>query len=358
MPETNKLETNDLAPRPKIRVGVIRFSSLGDIVLTLNLISYLKQLVWIELYFITKEDFSPLVELECHHENVITLNKNQSGWAQLNSLVTKIKKIKLDLIIDLHGSLRSKLVSFLLFSIPIIKFDKRILERKFHVLFKKKVYINEDSIVQRYLTEIFQLYFHRELEDPAFFQLVGDSVKGSKQTYIAICPFASFNSKQWDFLSFLKLAELILTNSALSHYQLIWLGPKLANAQPQFSQMLDRYPDQMKDMLGKTSFQELAQYLGGAQLTITNDSGPLHLSEYLGGKVLAIFGPTHSSFGFAPKQTLSRMIDHDLPCRPCSTLGNKKCYLPQQLCFTQTTPQMVYDIFLEMMELSHMKLNR
>jgi ADP-heptose:LPS heptosyltransferase len=82
---------------------------------------------------------------------------------------------------------------------------------------------------------------------------------------------------------------------------------------------------------------ELPPLLASCSVVVGNDSGVLHVSEAVGTPVVAIFGPTVRAWGYYPWREESVVFDHELPCRPCSKMGERECRLPETLCLTGTT---------------------
>ena len=79
------------------------------------------------------------------------------------------------------------------------------------------------------------------------------------------------------------------------------------------------------DLCGKTSLRELATVISQCSLFITNDSGPMHIAAALQVPLVAIFGSTTKELGFTPYGTNNRIVEVNLPCRPCSSHGKKRC---------------------------------
>jgi D,D-heptose 1,7-bisphosphate phosphatase len=96
--------------------------------------------------------------------------------------------------------------------------------------------------------------------------------------------------------------------------------------------------------------EKLAAILARSRLTISNDSGLMHLSSAVGTPVVALFGPTHQSLGFAPRGLFDRVVEVDEFCRPCSIHGKGACHREQRYCFTRISPEMVYQVARETWE--------
>jgi len=86
------------------------------------------------------------------------------------------------------------------------------------------------------------------------------------------------------------------------------------------------------------SLVDVAGELARCRALATNDSGLLHLAETTGTPVLAFFGPTVRSFGYFPRLPRSRVLEHELDCRPCSRNGKRPCHRGDLACLESITP--------------------
>lgn len=75
------------------------------------------------------------------------------------------------------------------------------------------------------------------------------------------------------------------------------------------------------NLAGKTSLKELGALIEQAELLITVDSLPLHLSSALKTPVVAIFGPTSDETWAPWCNPNSRIVTKSMPCRPCYMPG-------------------------------------
>ena len=93
------------------KILIIRFSSIGDIVLATSPLKTKRKLYPnAKIHFLTLEKFSPLLELQPSIDKVIKLD-SKSKWKNLLTLNKMIISAKYDKIYDLHGSIRSYLVT-------------------------------------------------------------------------------------------------------------------------------------------------------------------------------------------------------------------------------------------------------
>ena len=93
------------------KILVIRFSSIGDIVLTTSFLKSIKtKYDNPEIHFLTLEKFSSILEMQPDIDRIIELNSTIGikGLIELNGYV---KSSHYDKVFDLHGSIRSRIVT-------------------------------------------------------------------------------------------------------------------------------------------------------------------------------------------------------------------------------------------------------
>ncbi|MBM4269101.1 MAG: glycosyltransferase family 9 protein, partial [Deltaproteobacteria bacterium] len=86
------------------------------------------------------------------------------------------------------------------------------------------------------------------------------------------------------------------------------------------------------DATGETGFADAVAMLERAHLVLANDSAPAHVAAALGRPVVALFGPTVPAQGFAPLGPRVRIVERELPCRPCSRHGSARCPIGTHEC--------------------------
>jgi heptosyltransferase-2 len=95
------------------------------------------------------------------------------------------------------------------------------------------------------------------------------------------------------------------------------------------------------NLCGRTGLGVLKALLSRTRLLLTNDSGPLHVAEALGTPVVAVFGSTRPSQGFAPWLPRSRVAEVELTCRPCGRHGRQRCPLGHFRCMLDLSVERV-----------------
>ncbi len=95
------------------------------------------------------------------------------------------------------------------------------------------------------------------------------------------------------------------------------------------------------DAVGRTSLKALAAWMDRVALLVTNDSSPLHVAAARGTPVVAVFGATTLDLGFGPFHGRSRVVQADLPCRPCGLHGGRACREGHFRCMRDIPPEAV-----------------
>lgn len=344
----------------------IRFSSMGDVVLQTSIFAWLKlNFPESRITLITSSEFKDLVENHKFIDTVISYKKLR-GIADVKSLWKLAREIKGDVIIDLHNTLRAKLLKLALFRLPQVTVSKRTFQRFLLVKLKINTLKNLESHHTRIINDlsfIFDTDF--DLEELEEFILKKTSNKDMTLTtnsvsflekltpvisskYIVISPVASFQTKLWPINYYLELCNKILLDESFLNYEIVIIGGPNDLACKQFDSIESV---RIHNYQGKTSFMESSQIIAGGSLTITNDTGVAHLSESFGIGVLSFFGPTSPDFGFRPHLLKSKVLYKDIKCSPCSATGSKACSQSSLLCMEGISTDEAY-IALKQMELS------
>jgi len=104
-----------------------------------------------------------------------------------------------------------------------------------------------------------------------------------------------------------------------------------------------KHPIEIINNSGKTSIIETTRLIDKYDLLITNDTGIMHIGAARKLPIVAIFGSTVSSFGFAPFGTKYKICEVDLKCRPCTHIGQKECPKKHFNCMKLLKPEMVLE---------------
>ena len=358
---------------PKFHIMVIRFSSLGDIVLNSSIITELKKRYGSDVHIslLTSKMFVPLYEGHPHLDEVYGFSraKGLTGLKQLFEFVADIhRKQPIHLFLDLHGTLRSLALRLRFFSIPRLFIDKRTFERSLLTTFKVNILSFQgfsfwkkklaphrfgEMLLARTVIDFSGVLGLNELrgadlgrlssvtqtfKDDQHFDLGKWGLAGSEKRYIVYVPSASFPEKRWSMDNFLKLAEDKLKDPLFLNFKFVVLaGPddKFCDA---YQPLVQSYPNRFFNLQGKSTFSETAMLVKKALFCVGNDTGVPHIAESVGTPSLFILGPTGEEFGFYPHLDKSRTVMKRLWCRPCTTNGKGNCIRSERFCLTTITP--------------------
>jgi lipopolysaccharide heptosyltransferase II len=345
-----------------MHIVLIRFSSMGDIVLQTPFISWLKsQFPKCRITFITSSQFTGLIEGHPFIDNVIGYDrlKGMDDIRALKALSTKITAdLKADFIIDLHGTTRGKLIRFFCHSIPSIKVYKRGLSRFLLVALKidllKRLETHHERLIQDFKVLFGKPYNKSDLME--FIQVetklkhktlntTGLSFKTELKPrvanpYIVISPVASFKSKRWPISNFVSLADTILNSDKFRAFSIIIL----AGPDDKYCSEFDLIKsERLLNLQGKTSVNESNEILAHTVFAITNDTGVAHMCESFARPVISFFGPTSPSFGFPPHLADSKVLMQKPGCSPCSNTGARNCHQKRHICMEDITVDMAFE---------------
>lgn len=298
---------------------VIRFSSIGDIVLTSPVVRCLKkQVPNAEIHYLTKPAFNDVLKANPYIDYVHVLDK------PLLEKIKELKAIGFDFIIDLHNNLRTQIIKSAL-NVTAFSFDKLNTEKAQLVNFKINTLPNI-HIVDRYLNTLTNFgvindglgldYFIPE--DTKLSATVTDL---TQQPYLTIAIGAQHYTKR---LPTAKLIEICKTIST----KIILLGGKDDETTGQ--QIADESGTHVVNLAGKLSLNQSALVIKQAQQVITHDTGLMHIAAAFKKPIISIWGNTVPDFGMGPyygNQIISNHIFEvlNLPCRPCSKIGFNHC---------------------------------
>lgn len=307
---------------------IIRFSSIGDIVLTSPVVRCLKQQVdGAEVHYLTKRSFREIIESNPYIDKVHLLNNN------LDEVIDELKKENFDYIIDLHNNLRTLRVKKALRKVPSFSFNKLNIEKWLLTALKINV-MPKVHIVDRCLDTVKTFDVRNDGKGLDYFipekDVVPDTDIPAAQSlgYIGIAIGAALNTKK---LPLHKLKELC---EKIKHPIILLGGPEDRKAGDEIAAV---DPVKIYNSCGKFNLNESADLVRRAKLIITHDTGLMHIAAAFKKPVISIWGNTVSAFGMTPYFGKA-MVPNDLFeinglwCRPCSKIGYSKCPLGHFKC--------------------------
>jgi heptosyltransferase I len=368
------LKIDSLTVQNFSRILLIKPSALGDVVHTVPLLPRLRarypdaRIDW----FVTPEN----AELVQHHpalSGVVLIDRNRlsrlgrssNATMELVRVLAELRRSEYELVIDLHGQLRSALFTLATGAPFRIGFDRPVSRqqsesqlRRFQnvpqhgwagaregswIAYSHRIPIPtlEVHATDRYLwiapmlglddcPADSRIYLSAETEIRAE-QLLGAL---SSQPFAALVPGTTWETKQWDSARFAEVGRWLKQRG----FAIVILGTK--RERPECEKTAQLCPG-AANFCGKTTTGELAAIVKRAAICVTNDSGPMHLAVALKRPVVSVFGPT-DPLHIGPYGRPEAVLRANLPCSPCYYRRLSQC--PHgHACMKQVTAETVIE---------------
>lgn len=295
------------------KVLIIRFSSIGDIVLCTPIVRCMKQQLGTEIHFLTKSRFKGVLENNPYIDEII-------AFEDLDSSLELLRSNAYDYVIDLHNNLRSSKVCKTL-GVQAFKLDKINIAKWMLVNIGLDKLPNK-HIVDRKFDAIQSLGVEYDGEGlDYFFETDEDLLKGfeNRKRRIGIVLGAAHYTKRIP----LDLVKQITEDFDAEFFLLG--GP----AEQDLGEQLF-LENKVYNWCGKTSLQGSAQLMDTCDLIISSDTGLMHIAAALDKPIITVWGSTVPTFGMYPfiknggNKHISQQVE-GLHCRPCSKIGYNQC---------------------------------
>ena len=302
----------------KTKFLIIRFSSIGDIVLTSPVVRCLKtQFPDAEVHFLTKKRNADLLQANPYIDQIQLLEDS------LSATIQALKAEDYDYIIDLHNNLRSLAVKLRLkvksYSFNKLNFRKILLTR-----FKLNM-MPEGHIVDRNLETLrpfnivndgkgLEHFIPEEDEFP-----LSELPESFRSGYVALILAGTYTTKRMPVAKYRKLISEI-------NFPFVLLGGK--GERVSAASILEWNTGNVVDFTGKLRINQSASLVKNANLIIANDTGLMHIAAAFHKKILSVWGNTSPELGmypYLPGEGSEILEVKGLPCRPCSKLGYHEC---------------------------------
>ena len=296
-----------------MKILVIRFSSIGDIVLTTPVVRCLSQQLQAEIHFLTKKSYASIVGSNPY------IDKVHSIQSSVKEVEEDLKAAKFDHIVDLHKNLRSFKVRSILRT-KYHTFSKINLEKWMIVNLKWNI-LPDCHIVDRCFEAVKSLGVENDGLGLDFFIDGIEAPLASDEPYTAFSIGGAHATKR---LPREKIREIC----ARINSKVILLG---GSEDQEVGAYLARDLSHVENEAGNYSLQESAYMVEHAQLVITHDTGLMHIAAAFQKPIITIWGNTIPEFGMYPYYPIRSQIPHHtfevegLSCRPCSKIGHKSC---------------------------------
>lgn len=299
----------------KTKFLILRFSSIGDIILTTPVVRCLKlQYPEAEVHFATKKQFRVILENNPYIDKVHLLE------GTLSQFIHTLQAENFTYIIDLHHNLRTSIIKLRLGK-KAYSFDK--------LNFKKWLLVNLKinrlpaiHIVDRNLKTVESLGVVNDGKGLDYFiptkdELLLDNILAPNQPYVAYAIGGQHFTKKLPVSRIIELCKKI-------DKKIILLGGK--EDEETGNTVLKALGDKIYNACGRYNLNQSASILKQAEYVISHDTGLMHIAAALKMKVISIWGNTVPEFGMYPYMTEYKVIENkNLSCRPCSKIGYDKC---------------------------------
>lgn len=324
---------------------IIRFSSIGDIVLTSPVIRCLKkQVPGAEVHFLTKSIFAILVENNPYIDKVHLL---ASSW---ETMIHMLKVEKFDYIIDLHNNLRSFRIKKTL-KVKSFSCNKLNIQKWVYVNLKWNL-LPDKHIVDRYMETVSSFSVENDHEGLEYYipekdEVVFKDIPASHHAgYIGLVIGAVHSTKKLPVEKLQKLCSGII-------HPIILLGGK--NDAEIGTRVSSVDPIKIYNACGKFNLNESADLVRKAKMIITHDTGLMHIAAVFKKPIISVWGNTVPEFGMYPyygkTQVNNSLVQvQKLKCRPCSKIGYKKCPKGHFNCMNKISIDKIIDttkVFLQ-----------
>lgn len=321
-----------------MKILVIRFSSIGDIVLTTPVVRCLKmQLPNCEIHYATKKEYASVLAGNPYIDKFHFLEKD------LSVLIQEFKTEKFDYVIDLHNNLRTSHIKLKLGG-NWSRFNKLNIEKWLLVNFKINKLPNV-HIVYRYMQTVEHLGVEYDGKGLDFFISEKDeagllsSLPSGYTDYICLVPGAKFATKS---IPVEKCVEIIKN---ITRPIFILGGPSEAEIGQKIVELAGR--KDVVNFCGKLSLAKSAGIIRRAHSVITADTGLMHIAAAFDKKIISVWGNTVPEFGMYPllpengngESIISEV--KGLSCRPCSKIGYAKCPKGHFKCMRDQDSRMI-----------------
>lgn len=298
--------------KERLKILIVRFSSIGDIVLTTPVVRMLKKQLNAEIHYLTKSKYITLLNNNPYIDSAYQIERS------INEVIKDLKKEKYDFVIDLHNNFRSRMLKLKL-GVPSKRFNKLNVGK--FLLTKFKINNLPDvHIVDRYLSTIKHLNIINDDKGLDFFLSDNDSVDISQfpKDYIAFVIGGQHATKILPTQKIISICKKI-------NKPILLIG---GTDDTERGKQINQDTNNTINTCGKYTIMQSAFLIKKSSYVITHDTGLMHIAAAFRKKIYSVWGNTIPQFGMYPYMPVrdSKIIEvKDLGCRPCSKIGYDKC---------------------------------
>lgn len=334
-----------------MKVLILRFSSIGDIVLTTPVVRCLKtQLDSVEVHYATKDVHRELLIANPYIDKIHTLGEH------LFTFIHQLRKEQFDMVIDLHKNLRTQAIKIAL-GVKTYSFHKLNIE-KWLLTTVRINRLPSKHIVDRYMESLVPLGIKMDSLGLDHFIPEKDVVEPNwlpepyQQYFVAVVIGGKHATKKLPTERLIELCDRI-------NKPIILLGGKQDAMVGEEIERFFKRPDHettydeglkalgknaiVYNACGKFNINQSASLIKQATWVFTHDTGLMHIAAAFKKEIFSIWGSTVPEFGMYPYRTKFTIFENKkLNCRPCSKIGYAKCPKGHFKCMKD----LVFDFYL------------
>lgn len=305
----------------KKKILIVRFSSIGDIVLTTPVVRCLKLQTGAEIHFLTKSSYQTVIQSNPYIDKIWTIEKSVSEIGKA------LKNEKFDLIVDLHKNLRTLHLRWIL-KVKTLTFDKLNFQKWLMVNFKINR-LPKKHIVDRNLETVKSLgikndgkgldYYIPKKDNVDLTTFGEQLVTRNPQLVTAFAIGAAHATKR------LPTEKIIDICKKINGTIFLLGGKEDAENGVKIAQQSGNH---VINFCGKLNLNQSASVLQQADKVISHDTGLMHIAAAFQKEIISIWGNTIPEFGMYPyvaEMKFKILEVKGLSCRPCSKIGHEKC---------------------------------
>ncbi len=317
-----------------MKILVIRFSSMGDIIYTTPVVRCLKkQIPGAKVHFITKPAFKYIYDNNPYVDKLLLLKPN------LSDTIAEIKAEGYDHIVDLHNNLRTSIIK-LRTGIKSSTYKKQTIRKWLSLKFKLDL-VPPVHLVDRYMRAAAPLGVVNDNE-PIDYYIKADHrldkllPPSHQNAYVAFVIGATHFTKRMPNEKIIDLCRQI-------DRPIVLLGGN--DVKDNGETIRQALGDNIYNACGITSLDESVFLVSKAVKLIGFDTGLTHIAEAFNVPIVSVWGGTVPGLlGVQPykvKQVLLAGVD--LSCRPCSKFGLAACPLGHFKCMYDIANNQIAD---------------
>lgn len=320
---------------------LVRLSALGDVAMLPHAVRALREAYAdVRITVLTRPFLRPLFDgLDVDFLMVDTKGEHR-GVKGIWRLSREVKALGVDAIADTHGVLRSRLLCLFagLRGIRSRKIRKGHVEKWFRMGYSRKGAVALKHTVVRYCDTIRRLGFDFADPLPVVKPLLPNPMGEKHGVWVGFAPFSAHDGKTYPADMREELTALLS-----DRYDRVFIHSG-GGQEAAFAEQMERLYPNVTALWGKVKLASERDLISHLDCVVSMDSLVMHLAALVATPVVSIWGATHHEFGFLGYGCDTEgILEEDMPCRPCSVYGNRKCKYGDYRCLRAITPEMVVD---------------